>query len=92
MSLKLEVQQLGAYTQSRARLPQRWHGVWPLHLIFRRLHSLLQRVRWMLMFMCQVWGVDVPCYRDVAVALLLLLLLRIVALPLPRVATTAIVG
>lgn len=44
------------------------------------------------MFMCQVWGVDVPCYRDVAVALLLLLLLRIVALPLPRVATTAIVG
>lgn len=39
-SLKL-LQQLGAYMHSRLRFPQRWHGVCPLHLIFRRLHSLL---------------------------------------------------
>ena len=39
-SLKL-LQQLGAYKHSRLRLPQRWHGVCPLHLILRRLHSLL---------------------------------------------------
>lgn len=39
LSLKL-LQQLGEYWQSRLRFPQRWQGVWPLHLIFRRLHSL----------------------------------------------------
>jgi hypothetical protein len=39
-SLKL-LQQFGAYWHSRLRLPQRWQGVWPLHLILRRLHSLL---------------------------------------------------
>lgn len=33
-SLKL-LQQLGAYRHSSWRLPQRWHGVWPLHLILR---------------------------------------------------------
>jgi len=40
-SLKPLVQQFGAYWQSRLRLPHRWQGVLPLHLIFRRLHSLL---------------------------------------------------
>ena len=40
-SLKPLVQQFGAYWQSRLRLPHRWHGVLPLHLILRRLHSLL---------------------------------------------------
>src|SRR3569833_1358945 len=39
-SLKLLEQQLGAYRHCRLRLPQRWHGVSPLHLILRRLHSL----------------------------------------------------
>jgi len=34
----------------------------------------------------------IACYRDVAVALLLLLLLRIVALAFARVAATAILG
>lgn len=29
-----------AYTHSSARLPQRWQGVLPLHLILRLLHSL----------------------------------------------------
>lgn len=33
-SLKL-LQQLGAYVHSSWRLPQRWQGVWPLHLILR---------------------------------------------------------
>jgi len=41
VSLKLVPQQLGAYTQSSLRLPHRWHGWLPLHLILRRLHSLL---------------------------------------------------
>lgn len=40
-SLKLLVQQFGVYRHWRLRLPHRWQGVWPLHLIFRRLHSLL---------------------------------------------------
>lgn len=40
-SLKLLEQQLGAYRHARLRLPQRWHGVSPLHLILRLLHSLL---------------------------------------------------
>lgn len=30
-----------SYTHSTRCLPHRWHGVWPLHLILRRLHSLL---------------------------------------------------
>jgi len=46
----------------------------------------------MLVSVGEVWGADVPCYRDVAIALLLLLLVGIVALPLARVAAPAIVG
>jgi len=42
-SLKLFEQQFGAYRQARLRFPHRWHGVSPLHLIFRRLHSLLRQ-------------------------------------------------
>ena len=40
-SLKELAQQFGAYWHERFRLPQRWQGVWPLHFILRRLHSLL---------------------------------------------------
>lgn len=41
---------------------------------------------------CAVWHRKraIPCYGNVAIALLLLLLVRVVALPLPRVATSAI--
>lgn len=42
-SLKLPLQQLGAYMHSNCMLPQRWQGISPLHLIFRRLHWLLQQ-------------------------------------------------
>ena len=40
-SLSELVQQLGAYMHSRFRLPHRWHGVFPLHFIFRlRKHDI----------------------------------------------------
>lgn len=45
-SLKPPEQQFGAYWHSRLRLPQRKQGVSPLHLIFRRLHSLLGVRQW----------------------------------------------
>ena len=40
-SLKLLVQQFGAYIHSKDMFPHLWQGVSPLHLILRRLHSLL---------------------------------------------------
>ena len=45
LSRKLLGQQFCAYRQSSRRWPHRWHGVSPLHLILRRLHSLLLHVR-----------------------------------------------
>jgi hypothetical protein len=47
---------------------------------------------WVVCVVCVVWHGEraIPCYRDVAIALLFLLLLGIVALAFPGVTATAI--
>ena len=62
------LQQLGAYKHSNDRLPQRWHGVCPLHLIFRRLHSLLQ-AQISSSIMHRIYAGYPPCDRDVSIPL-----------------------